>query len=429
MYYPRSSRWDDQLLGTSVLTRWLYRLAGVSLAYATMAAMASERIPVVPEVLAWAGRTARLSVEAAAKRVGASAASIERWEAGELQPTIKQLRNAARVYGRPLAVLLLPEPSLDFQPLADFRRTGDDGTSGEWSPALVTGYRRAVSQREVLLEIAALSPDRSEPTDITIAADQSADQAAEVLRELLGFDDLPPGLWARPRELLRAAIDAVEALDVVVIHTGGVEPAEMRGFSIAERPFPLIALNGKDWPRPRLFTLLHELTHVALSAGGVCDLHETPDRQATGDQLEHYCNAVAAALLMPAEAFERAAAEQPGDWTLNELEALSQRFGSSSEAVLLRLVSIGRASWDDYYSRRIELHEQYDAARKRERQRQREAEGGPSYYVVKARDLGHAYVTQVFDAFRSRVISSLDVADYLDVRYDQLAKLEDVVSR
>ncbi len=395
----------------------------------TMAAMASERIPVVPEVLAWARRTARLSVEAAAKRVGVSAASIERWEAGELQPTIKQLRNAARVYGRPLAVLLLPEPPLDFQPLADFRRTGDDGTSGEWSPALVTGYRRAVSQREVLLEIAALSPDRSEPTDITIAADQSADQAAEVLRELLGFDDLPPGLWARPRELLRAAIDAVEALDVVVIHTGGVEPAEMRGFSIAERPFPLIALNGKDCPRPRLFTLLHELTHVALSAGGVCDLHETPDRQATGDQLEHYCNAVAAALLMPAEAFERPPPSSPVTGP-----STSWRRSHSGSGRVRKPSYCGSCRSDGLHGTTTtpaesNFHEQYDAARKRERQRQREAEGGPSYYVVKARDLGHAYVTQVFDAFRSRVISSLDVADYLDVRYDQLAKLEDVVSR
>ena len=38
--------------------------------------------------------------------------------------------------------------------------------------------------------------------------------------------------------------------------------------------------------------------------------------------------------------------------------------------------------------------------------------------------MGHGYITSVLDAFRSRAITSLDVADYLDVRYDQLSQLE-----
>lgn len=46
-----------------------------------------------------------------------------------------------------------------------------------------------------------------------------------------------------------------------------------------------------------------------------------------------------------------------------------------------------------------------------------------------ARDLGQGYVTSVLDAFRSRAISSLDVSDYLDVRFDKLDKLEQAVFR
>jgi hypothetical protein len=38
-------------------------------------------------------------------------------------------------------------------------------------------------------------------------------------------------------------------------------------------------------------------------------------------------------------------------------------------------------------------------------------------------------VTSVLDAFYSRAISSLDVADYLDMRFDQLPKLETAVFR
>jgi hypothetical protein len=41
----------------------------------------------------------------------------------------------------------------------------------------------------------------------------------------------------------------------------------------------------------------------------------------------------------------------------------------------------------------------------------------------------HGYVVSVLDAYRTRAISSLDVSDYLDVRFDKLDKLERVVFR
>jgi hypothetical protein len=116
-------------------------------------------------------------------------------------------------------------------------------------------------------------------------------------------------------------------------------------------------------------------------------------------------------------------------WTVAELTDVSSRHGASAEAVLLRLVSLGLASWDLYWQRKAELDKGYAEARDWERERRRQKKGGPSYYVVHARDLGHGYVTSVLDAFYSRAISSLDVADYLDMRFDQLPKLETAVFR
>jgi transcriptional regulator with XRE-family HTH domain len=83
---------------------------------------ASDRIPVIPDVLKWARESAGLDPARAAKLVGVSETTLERWETGELQPTIKQLRKAAAKYHRPLAVLLLPEPPHDFDAMRDFRR-------------------------------------------------------------------------------------------------------------------------------------------------------------------------------------------------------------------------------------------------------------------------------------------------------------------
>ena len=108
----------------------------------------------------------------------------------------------------------------------------------------------------------------------------------------------------------------------------------MRGFSIAEWPFPVIAVNGSDFYRPRLFTLLHELAHLGLRDGGLCDLHESTSRfRDANDEIERFCNQVAAAVLMPeAELLADpnfAGANQNYRWSLEELEALSHPFGAS----------------------------------------------------------------------------------------------------
>lgn len=391
--------------------------------------MSSDRVPAAPGVLVWARTSAGLTPELAAKRLAVSETTLSRWEAGEQAPTIKQLRKAGRLYRRPLAVLLLPEPPMDFQPLKDFRRFAGEAQP-PLSPSLLAEFKRAVSQREVFLELADLAPSSVEATEPLVVSDASTEDAAAELRMAIGLDRRAPN-WAQANPALSHCIARVERLGVLVIQTKGVETNEMRGFSISEWPFPVIALNGSDWPRPRLFTLIHELCHLVLNAGGLCDLHETRAHRRDEDNVEHFCNQVAAAVFMPRATLlaDPAVARFGADheWTLDELRQLSQRYGPSSESVLLRLVSLDRATWDLYWTRKPELEAAYEQARREERERQKQAEGGPSFYVIKARDLGHGYVTSVLEAYDSRAITSLDVADYLDVRYDQLPKLQKAV--
>lgn len=397
-----------------------------------------ERIPVEPAVLKWARESAGYhDQDAAAKRVGVSSLTLKSWESGELQPTIKQLRKAGKTFKRPLAVLLLPEPPKDFDALRDFRKTPAAREEGAtWSPALHGEFRRALSQREVYLELLQLAPGTVPESKSTFGTTRSKGTAAVAadLRQLLDMDSWPSSLWSRPRELLNQAVEAVEDLGILVIQTQDVDINEMRGFSISEWPYPVIALNGSDWPRPRLFTLLHELTHLSLKSGGLCDLHELPKKNPrTVDDVEHFCNEVAAAILMPqdrilAEPVVEAAGQNYA-WSLKELEALTHRFGASTEALLLRLISLKKANWDLYWERKTELDKEYKEARLREKEKRRKAKGGPSFYVVKARDLGHAYVHSVLDAYHGSSISSLDVADYLAVRYEQLGKLQEALRR
>lgn len=394
--------------------------------------MATERIPVEPAVMIWARESVGLSEPSAARKLGVSEQTLSAWESGDLSPTIVQVRRASKEYKRPLAVLLLSEPPEDFSPLRDFRDIGDD--SRPWSVNLHGEFRRAMAQRDVALEIFdALSLDRAEPS--LPAIDQAADpeEAGADIRSFLGISfDAQLG-FTTPHEALNAWVAATEARGIIVIHTARVSIEEARGFSISEWPYPVIALNGSDYPRGRIFTLLHELVHVAANLGGLCDLHESRSIVShSGNEFEQFCNRVAASALMPEAMLiadpMTAEVDSSYEWTLDELTDRSRRVSVSSEALLLRLIAIGRASWDTYWKRKPEFQHEFEAAKERDRELQQSTKGGPSFYAVKARDLGHGYVASVLDAYQGGRISSRDVAEYLYIKFGQLSKLEATVN-
>ena len=392
--------------------------------------MATERISVQGSVLAWARRSAGFRApKDVAGKLGVSVATVEKWEDNELDPTITQLRTAAKVYHRPLAVLLLREPPADFDAMRDFRNV-EQADEAEWSPELHVEFRRAVLQREVMLELSEVSPDSVPDAETVVGVSLSAGPEAggEAIRQFLGVTMAQQRVTGDPGVALNLWISAVEARGVIVMQTKGVELSETRGFSISEWPYPVIALNGSDWPRPRLFTLLHEMAHLALNLGGLCDLHV---EAAGASDIETFCNQVAASALLPASTLLSdplvAQTSSGANWLLPELSALSSKYQVSSEAILLRLVSLGRATWTTYWQRKPEFEREYGAAREAQKEKRKGKTGGPSYYVVKARDLGHGYASSVIDAYRTRRISSIDAADYLDVRFSQIEKLTAVI--
>lgn len=397
--------------------------------------MATVRVPVQPTVIAWARKTAGLDQPTAARRLGVSESILERWESGDLDPTVGQLRRAANLYNRSLAVLFLPAPIEDpAPPVADFRRLDPDADTG-WSPQLRAAIQRAVNQRKTLLDLRDTAPEVVPSIDFELFIDRGdpVEEAGTKLRSFLELSDAPPGVVARPQDLLNGLVRSVEAHGAIVIQTQRVPLAEMKGFSIADRPFPVVALNGSDWPRPKIFTLLHELVHLGLRSSGLCDMHEASEpSHLESDSVEHFCNQVAASALMPASEFLTVQSNVGGEergWQLSDLHALASAFGASSEAALLRLIGLGAASWDVYWQRRPELNEAYEEARLEDRRRRQESPGGPSYYVVKTRDLGRAYITSVVDAFEDDAISSRDLAEFLGVRFDQLPALLEAAGR
>ena len=128
----------------------------------------------------------------------------------------------------------------------------------------------------------------------------------------------------------------------------------MRGFCIAQKPFPVIIINPKDSPYGRIFTIIHELAHIALGKSIVQPMGDKEDRPQDWSQTEVFCNEVAGAVLVPAAELS----EKVNLPTLEtDLPQLSKHFRVSSEVIMRRLETLAYISQEDYQEYRNNLLE------------------------------------------------------------------------
>ena len=142
-------------------------------------------------------------------------------------------------------------------------------------------------------------------------------------------------------------------IGVLVFQSAGIAPKEMLGFSLSIHPLPVIGVNRKLAPNGRTFTLLHECVHVFMRESSLCDIEEGFTRAPREQAIEIFCNAVAAATLVPQDALlseelVRNHGSEARDWSDEELSSLGRTFGVSNEVVLRRLLTFGRTSRQFY---------------------------------------------------------------------------------
>lgn len=378
------------------------------------------RAIVKPELLRWAREDAGFSTAEAAKKVRVKVERLEGWERGELQPTVNQLRTLGRVYKRPLAVFYLSEPPTTFQALRDFRRL-PSGEGGEETPELRLEIRKAQYRREVALSLYRALAE--EPPSFALSAslrDDPEELAGQIRRALEVDLDLQLS-WKGPYPALSGWRERLEAAGVLVFQMTGVEVEEARGFSLGDFPLPVVAVNSKDSPRGRIFSMLHEAAHLLIRQTGLCDLEEQQGRP-EDRRIEVFCNHVAGATLVPARhllAEDRVRKHGATlTWSDEEIVALANRYSVSRETLLRRLVILGRASRDHYRRQRARYLAEY---------RERVTGGFAPVPVRTLSQVGRLYARLVLDSFHQEKITSSDVSEFLGVRLKHMPQLEQEV--
>lgn len=325
------------------------------------------RVDVAPHMLEWARDRARLGDD----ELERSFNKYPEWLAGERQPTLKQLERFAKKTHAPLGYLLLDEPPDELLPVADFRKSAGTDQARPSPNLLDTIYACQIRQEWYRDDAQSLGEDRLAWV-ASLSLNTPVDEATALLRDQLGWD-------ADAREQARSTQEAwvalrvsMEDLGVLVMISGHVGSStrrtldvdEFRGFVLVDDVAPLVFVNAADSKAAQVFTLVHELAHLWLGQSGLDDLDVidvgSDRRSSTPNDVELWCNAVAAEVLVPSG--ELRARFSATDNLLDELGMLARNFRVSRLVVLGRLRECGFIDWTRYWQVRDEMRDAHLAA-------------------------------------------------------------------
>ena len=106
--------------------------------------------------------------------------------------------------------------------------------------------------------------------------------------------------------------------------------------------------------------MLHELVHISINQGGVCDLYELGQRHPAEHQIEIFCNRVAGAILIPKKELlaEKLVMERPSGptvWSDEDISLLAHRYWVSQDVLVRRLLICGLVTKEFYIEKRAQF--------------------------------------------------------------------------
>lgn len=371
-----------------------------------------EAISVNNRVLVWAREALALNKTDAAERTNISIKRLTQLEEGERLPTLGELKALSKEYKRTIATLLLAEPPKE-KPLPNDRRTVDSSQLGNFHEKSILAIRKARAMANALIELKSDAGIEIPKFGLSASINEPSGEAATKLRAELNLDEIRD--FDKINDVLEGYIEKLESLGVAIFQLSLTQD-NLRGFSIIDEEVPIIGIKrGGEPPTAKIFTLFHELGHLLLNEGGICDLSFK-----SNIAIEKWCNEFAAEVLIPkaelvqAELVQQHRASNEMIWSKKELIELGEYFHVGPLAILRSLKEL-QLTTSSFYNEKHEAWNkpQFGRAKKPE---------GRNIPKETIKEKGKSYVWLAFNAYDQNRINLKDLSDFLGVRLSYIPK-------
>ena len=315
---------------------------------------------------------------------------VKTWIDGEKKPTVRQLEIFADKVYIPYGFLLMEKQLDEKCPIPFFRtKTKGDHFNLNVYEAVITMQNRQHWLSEYLS-----ANDYDKP--VFVGQYSKERDVLKVVKAICEILDLTPD-WAFNLQSTNAAINLLvrklENVGCVVMFQSmigfqssrKIPVSECRGFTLVDELAPCIFINNDDAPGAKLFTLVHEFVHILMgeSVGNGGDDYIKED-----NELEQFCDAVAAEFLMPKDLYKDIWAKRKGDFKRVATPFKVSGLAAARRAMTLRLIT--EEQFFAYYNWLISLPVP-----------PKQKGGSGDFYATAKKRLGYAFLVHIRNAINS----------------------------
>lgn len=375
-------------------------------------------IQVNHRLLIWARESIAMSKNQASEKSGISPNRLTQLEAGERKPTLDELRGLAKTYKRTIATLLLSETPKE-KPLPKDRRTVNSKEIGNFHEKTIIAVRKARSLTQAYVELRQELGIQIPKFEITATLKNNPKEVAKKVGTILQISEV--------REInninlaLEAYIEKVESLGIAVFQLS-LSQDNLRGLSIVDDIMPIIGIKrGQEAAHSKTFTLFHELGHIILNQGGLCDLSLNSDIE-----IEKWCNSFSAGVLIPDEELLQLEIVNNQKisgikiWSKLDLIMLGNTFHVGPLAILRSLLE-NKLTTAAFYK------EKHAAWNKPQFGKAKEPKGR-ELHKESLQERGRTYVSMAFSAFDQNRIDLKDLSDFLGLKISYIPKTRQLLT-
>ena len=369
--------------------------------------MAGMKVTIKPAILNWILQKIQF------ENVASSTLELlTKWQSGEKTPTFNQVEDVSRKINIPFGYFFLDTPPVENCPILEYR-TVNSVAIPEPSRNLIDTYDQMVEMQEWMTEYLQENGYEELSFGGIVTLDTPVNIIVKAIREHLNLNVNWFASCKTATEAYKLICSGVEEIGVLVMSNGIVgnntrrklNVDEFRAFTVVNKNAPLIFINNCDTETGKLFSIMHEFTHVLLGVNSL--YNDGYGHEENRSNIEKICNAAAAEVLVPSAIFNFL--WDKTDETISaHMETVAGYFHCSRYVIARKALDQHKISRKTYDETVKELDKQFKAW---EAEQSKNKSGGGNFYRTMSSRLDHRFIralaqsaeegrTQYTDLFR-----------------------------